>query len=127
MNANRRNKRSGFTIIEVLIAVVVLCVGFLAMMSSTALNVRAMARARIADAAAISASNRLEQLRLTACSNQAAGADTLQRNGTNVWINAWTLTSSTNSTWRIRLTKTYVTAPGRTRRDVLETEVSCLL
>ena len=118
--------RSGFTIIEVLITMIVLCMGFLALLGTSAMNTRTMARARIADQAAVSASNRLEQLRLTACTSQTAGADTLKRSTTNVWVNTWTFTATTSSTWRIRLTKSYVTAPGRTRTDTLETEVSCL-
>ena len=118
--------RTGFTIIEVLITMIVLCVGFLALLGSSAMNTRTMARARIADAAAISASNRFERLRLTACSSQSAGADTLRRNGTNVWVNNWSFTASTSNTWKIHLTKTYVTTPGHTRSDALETEVSCL-
>jgi type II secretion system protein I len=122
---NARSRR-GFTIIEVILAMIVLSIALLGLLGASALATRTLGRARVADEAAVLANNRIERLRLTACANQSSGADTLFRGGAWYVINSWSYTASTNSTWRIQLVKKYVTGPRTIRTDVVETEVSCL-
>lgn len=119
--------RTGFTLIEILVAMVLLSVGLLAMVGSSTVNTRTMVRARNTDVAAIFAIQRLELLRGTACRSQTAGSDTLFRAGAWAAINSWTFTDGGSSIWRIRLTSQYYAGQASTiRSDVLEAYVSCL-
>jgi prepilin-type N-terminal cleavage/methylation domain-containing protein len=125
-NALRRARR-GFTVVEVLVAVVVLTAGLLGLLGASALATRTMVRGRSSDQAATFAGARLERLRATACTNQASGADTLFIGGAWVAINSWSFTNAGNSTWRVQLTERYRVVRGGLRTDGFETEVSCLL
>jgi prepilin-type N-terminal cleavage/methylation domain-containing protein len=124
----------GFTIIEVLIAMIVLTVGVLALVSTAALVTRMIARGqRSADASAFMA-RRVERLRAVAsgqlagaCAAPLPGADTLYR-GTNwVAINTWTVTPVVGQTqnFRIVVRSLYKTTKNKTRRDSMETTFSC--
>ena len=64
----------GFTLVELMVAVVLFEVGLLALLSTTAAVTRMLARGRHATQAAIFATQRLERLRVTACASQAARA-----------------------------------------------------
>ena len=119
--------RSGFTIVEVIVSIMVVSVGFLALLATTANTTRTLTRGRNADIAAVFAANRLESLRLTACTVRVNGADTLFRGSTWISINTWTFTDAGNSLYRIKLTDKYVVGAKRTSTDVLETSVSCLI
>ena len=68
----RRNRR-GLTIVEVIVALLVMTVGILAIMSTTAFATRTMTRGRMADMAATFAARRMELLRGTVCANAANG------------------------------------------------------
>jgi prepilin-type N-terminal cleavage/methylation domain-containing protein len=118
-------RENGFTIIEVVVAILVLSIGLLAMVGSTAMVTRMIARGQRSATAAIFASQRLEQLRASACTVRPNGADTLYRGGTWTAVNSWAFVNAGNSTWRIKLTSKYKTAQGRTRTDSTETEISC--
>ena len=115
----------GFTLVEVIIAIMVLTIGLLALLGTGALVTRMIGEAQRSDEAAMFAARRAELLRGTACGNQAAGSDTLRR-GSIVTTNDWTITSATNSTWRILITTNYKGSKNATRTSKLETEVSCL-
>jgi prepilin-type N-terminal cleavage/methylation domain-containing protein len=117
----------GFTLVEVMIAIVVLTVGLLGLVTSSAMATRMIARGQRSAIAATFASQRFERLRTTGCANQAAGADTLLRGSTWVAINNWEFTTAANSTWRILVRSTYKTQQGRTRIAKLETSISCLM
>ncbi|HVH67644.1 MAG TPA: prepilin-type N-terminal cleavage/methylation domain-containing protein [Gemmatimonadales bacterium] len=114
----------GFTITEVLVGVMVLSVGVTGLATTAALTTRMIARGERSATAMMFAQRRLERLRLTACTTQAAGADTLYRGGVAA-INSWTFTNAGNRTWRIVLTSTYTTYRVK-RAERLETEISCL-
>lgn len=116
----------GFTIVEVIIAIVVLTIGLLALMTSSALVTRMIARGERTAAMAAFASQRLERLRTTACASQAAGSDTLYRGSTAVDINSWRFVQPGANHWRIIMTATYLTQFNAWRTDSTETEVSCL-
>jgi type II secretion system protein I len=72
-----RTPRSGFTLLEALIALVIINVGLLALVASTTVLIRQTAEVRARSAAVRAAANRLQQLGVTTCaptSGSAAGA-----------------------------------------------------
>ena len=117
----------GFTIVEVIIAIIVLTVGLLGLATTSALVTRMIARGQRSANAANFASKRLELLRVTGCRSQAAGKDTLYtQSGTAQATNSWVFTNATNSHWTIVDTLKYQTSKGAWRTDIMETQVSCL-
>src|ERR1700704_3072081 len=118
---------AGFTIVEILIAIVVLTVGILGLVTTSALVTRMIARGQRTAVAAEFAAQRFERLRVSGCTNQAAGADTLKRGSTWVAINTWTFSNVATSTWRVVLQNTYKTLKNQTKTDVMETSISCLI
>jgi prepilin-type N-terminal cleavage/methylation domain-containing protein len=117
----------GFTIVEVIIAIIVFTVGLLGLVTTSALVTRMIGRGQRSANAATFASKRLELLRVTGCRSQAAGKDTLYtQTGTAVAINSWGFTNATNSHWAIVDTVKYQTSQGAWRTDIMETQVSCL-
>ena len=119
-------RERGFTTVEAMVAVLVLTVGLLGLVGNSALVTRMVAGGQRTAAVATYASQRLEQLRTTACTAQTAGADTLYRGNTPIDINAWRFVQAGPSHWRIVLRATYLTQMGRWRTDSMETAVSCL-
>jgi len=125
---NRKRKQSGFTIIEIIIAIMVLTVGLLALVTTAALVTRMIARGQRSAVASMFASQRAEQLRPAACipAQRVNGSDTLWR-GTN-WVayNTWTVVDEGNLYYRIRVATVYKTIKNQMRVDTLEMGVSCL-
>lgn len=137
------SNRSGFTIVELLVAMVILTVGLLALLGSSALDTRAIMRERNIDLAAIFAARRLELLRMTACTNQNAGADTLMKGSVIMATNTWAINRTFSNPGlvfngaTITLANRYFKAPTRLygdtrgysvvayRTDSLETAVTC--
>ena len=119
----------GFTITEVIIAIVVLSVGLLGLASTAALTTRMIGRGQRSAVAATFATQRLELLRPAACipGQRTNGSEILQRGSTTVATNTWTFTDAGNSSIRIRVVTTYVTAKGKMRSETTETAVSCLV
>ncbi len=122
------NNERGFTIIEVIVAIIILTVGLLGLVTSSALVTRMIARGQRSNNAAVFAARRLEMARATACRSQAAGRDTMwtQGRGAMLAINSWGFTNQGNNHWAIVDTARYQTAKGNWRTDIMETEVSCL-
>lgn len=117
----------GFTIIEVLIAVVVLSIGLLGLVTTAALVTRMIARGQRSAVAATFAARRMERLRPAACidAQRVPGSDTLYRGSTWVAYNNWTFTTAGTKTYRLRVVTTYKTTKNRTRADTLETMIPC--
>jgi prepilin-type N-terminal cleavage/methylation domain-containing protein len=121
-----KNER-GFTIVEVIIAMIVLTVGLLGLVATSALVTRMIARGQRSANAANFASKRLELLRVTGCTAQTAGKDTLYtQSGTAIATNSWVFTNSANSHWAVVDTLRYQTSKGAWRTDIMETQISCL-
>lgn len=117
----------GFTIIEIIIAIVVLTVGVLGMVTTAALVTRMIARGqRSADAAAFAA-RRLERLRPAACidAQRVAGTDTLYRGSNWVAINRWTFTDAGNGNYRLKILTVTRTVKDQVRTDSTETTIPC--
>ena len=120
--------RAGFTIVEVLIAVVVLAVGIVALVGSSASSSRMIGRGRTATRAVQAATERMEMIRADAyrtspdCTALANGSDSA---ATGV-VTTWTITGTGTGTPRtVRVISSY-RVPGRTKADTLTTQIRCL-
>ena len=122
------NNERGFTIVEIIIAIIVLTVGLLGLVSTAALVTRMIARGQRTAMAATYAAQRMERLRPAACiaAQLVNGSESLYRGSTLVATNTWAFTDAGNSTIRIRVITTYATIKNRTHTDTLETAVTCL-
>jgi len=122
---NIKQNQRGFTIIEIIIAIIVLTVGVLGLVSTAALVTRMIGRGQRSAVASAFGARRLERLRAGACVARANGADTLYR-GTN-WVafNTWTFTDAGNQNYRLKVVTTYKTVKNRVRSDSTETTIPC--
>src|SRR3989440_11499497 len=90
MNTNAQ--RRGFTIIEIIIAIIVLTVGVLGMVTTAALVTRMIARGQRSASASAFAARRVERMRIAACicAQRNNGQDTQYRGTQSGAINTWT-------------------------------------
>ncbi len=125
--ATLRSER-GFTIVEVLIAIIVLTVGLLGLMGTSALVTRMIARGQRSAVASIYAADRFEQLRATGCITRSNGTETFYRGSTTVGRNDWTWAAvgGTTDMYRLTVQTTYTTTQGRQRTENMETTISCV-
>jgi prepilin-type N-terminal cleavage/methylation domain-containing protein len=120
----------GFTVIEVLVAVLVLGIGITALVGSSALVTRQIGRGRILTIATEVANQRLENLRLlarpyngaAACGRAGFASSTAPDTVRNV-IESWTVTGSGNSR-TVSVAVSYPRQGGRSF-DTLTTIVGC--
>ena len=119
--------RQGFTIIEVIIAIIVLTVGVLGLVTTAALVTRMIARGQRSATASAFAARRLERMRVAACvdAQRINGTDTLYRGSNWVSANTWTFTDAGNQNYRLKIVSVYKTEQDKTRRDSTETTISC--
>jgi prepilin-type N-terminal cleavage/methylation domain-containing protein len=118
---------AGLTLVEVLVAIVVLGIGILALTGSGALVSRMIGRGRVETHAALAASRRVEMLRLAAggtsprcLSPEFASGGPVSNDGLT---QSWTVTP-TGKLRRVRVTVAYLTIRG-SRSAVLETGIEC--
>jgi Tfp pilus assembly protein PilV len=128
----RTRNTGGFTIIEVIVAILVLTVGILALGGTSALVTRMIARGGRAALAASFASERMEVLRPQGCIARTDGSDTLFRGSNWVAINSWTwgtvpikAANGPNSAYSLRVVSVFKGAQNMMRTDTLETEILC--
>ena len=124
---NTIKSKQGFTIIEIIIAIIVLTVGVLGMVTTAALVTRMIARGQRSAAASAFSARRLERMRIAACvaAQRLNGSDTLYRGSTWVSANTWTFTDLGNLNYRLKIVSVYKTEKNKTRRDSTETTISC--
>ena len=125
MNSPLRDER-GFTIVEVLVAVIVLVIGVVALVASSASSTRMIGRGRSSTRAVQAATARMEIIRANAyrtspdCTALANGSDSAS---TGV-VTTWTITG-TGTPRTVRVISTY-RVPGRSRADTLTTQIRYL-
>jgi prepilin-type N-terminal cleavage/methylation domain-containing protein len=124
---NIKQSERGFTIIEIIIAIIVLTVGVLGLVTTAALVTRMIARGQRSAVASAFASRRLERMRVAACitAQRVDGQDTLYRGSNWVAINTWTFTDAGNQNYRLKIVTTSKTIKNRVRRDSTETTIPC--
>jgi prepilin-type N-terminal cleavage/methylation domain-containing protein len=119
--------KCGFTLVELLIAILVLTVGLLGLAGTAVLVSRMVARGQRAAAQAAFAARRLEMLRATACTAQDDGVDVLYRGTTPVDSISWRFAPRGNRGWRIVVRSRYRTDREQWRSDSAETAISCFI
>src|SRR5262245_22036958 len=119
--------KDGFTLIEMMIAIIVLSIGLLGLASTMALATRMAGRGQRSAMAATYATQRMERSRIAACipAQRVGGSESLMRGGSWVAINNWTFTDAGNSTYRVRVITTSKTIKNKVHTDTLETAVTC--
>jgi prepilin-type N-terminal cleavage/methylation domain-containing protein len=118
---------SGMTLVEVLVALVVLSIGVLALTGSSAMINRMIGRGRVETHAALLAAGQMEKLRQAAASTVPRCASPgFASGGPRVedgLLQSWTVAPS-GKVRRVRVTVSYLTIRGQ-RSAVLETGVEC--
>jgi type II secretory pathway pseudopilin PulG len=112
------NRRAGFTLVELLIAIVLIEIGLLALVASGASLARQTTTTRARFAAINTAANRLQQLGAVSCATTngiASGSGITER---------WSATVQPNGTRELRDSVTFV-AMGSTHSVVLRTRLTC--
>jgi type IV pilus assembly protein PilV len=123
------NNRSGFTLIEVMVAIIILSVGVLGLLSTSALVTRMIGRGNMTTKATQLAQTRLEILRQQALSSTPS-CTTLGASGTAAgpsgMSEAWTVTTPAGFTnlRQLSVTVTYPISNG-TRTATMTTQVRC--
>jgi len=116
----------GFTIVEVIIAIMVLVVGLLGLVTASAVVTRMVGRGQRSAVAAVFAAQRLERLRTAGCASRTSGSDVLRRGSTPLDSASWRWVDAGSQNYRVVLRHKYVTGKNRWRTDSLETQVSCV-
>jgi type IV pilus modification protein PilV len=107
----RKVARRGFTLVELIIAIIILVVGVLGLASTAAVVMRQITASSMQTRAAMMAQSRLEQLRSVPCANMANG-NAASKGVTETWrvtVNARTATIVNVVTWTERRTPRSVT------------------
>src|SRR5262245_16737268 len=111
--------RAGFTLLEVLIALVLIAVGMLALVGSTAVLVRQAAEIRARSAAVRAAANRLQRLGIAGCTF-ASGSQT----GAHGIHERWAVDVRPDGVRELRDSVTFTTPAGE-RSVVFRTKLPC--
>lgn len=111
----------GFTIVEIVVAIVILSIGLMGLVTTAALVSRMIAQGQRYSMASTLANRRLEKLRAVRCSGMSNGADTVGR-----IVVTWTV-SSVNSGAGKLVVMTVASPTGRgTHTDKFTSTVACL-
>jgi Tfp pilus assembly protein PilV len=123
----KQRNEGGFTILEIMIAVVILMVGVLGLVMTAGLTTRMMGRANRAQQAAAYASKRMEMMRTAACitGQRNAGVDTLYRGSAMLAYNTWSYTALPSESYRLQVITTWETTKNQMKSDTLEQGVPC--
>ena len=113
-----RGRRAGFTLVELLVAMMMFAVGMLALASTAAAVTRLMGGAKRQTLAANVAQSRLERIRASKCTTLTSGADTVRG-----IISTWTVAAVTRG---VDVTETviYPTSNGN-RTRTYKTTLTC--
>jgi prepilin-type N-terminal cleavage/methylation domain-containing protein len=122
-----KHRNQGLTLIEVLIAIVLLGVGIVALAGGSAMVTRMIGRGKVETRAAQVASRRMEALRLAAASSSprctapgfSSGGPAIHGSVTESWV-----VPAAGRVRLVRVTVTYLTVRGP-RSAALETGIEC--
>lgn len=126
MTTRKLRDERGFTVVEVIIAIIVLTVGLLGLMTTAALVTRMIARGQRSAVVAAFTAQSMDQQRVQACTVRNDGWEDLYRGGTRIARTNWNWSDAGNNTYRLRYVTTYITAANRSRTDTTETTISCI-
>ncbi|MEO7085558.1 MAG: hypothetical protein ABI442_03360 [Gemmatimonadaceae bacterium] len=115
----RSGRRSGFTLLEVIAAIILIDVGLLALVAGSAVLVRETTRLRARTVALRTAANRLEVLGVARC--EAASGDSTLADGTQ---ESWSAALEPNAVRELRDSVTFPFG-ATTRSLVLRTRLPC--
>jgi prepilin-type N-terminal cleavage/methylation domain-containing protein len=122
-----KRSTSGFTLVEVLVAIVVLAIGIIALVGSSAMVTRMIGRGKVETRVAQAASHRIEALRLAAHSTSPRCTAGAFANGgpvtTNGITESWTVPAA-GKVRAVQVNVTYRTVRG-TRTASLQTRIEC--
>src|SRR5256884_7453757 len=93
-------REEGFTIVEVIVAILVLTIGLLALVTSAALVTRMIGRGQRSAVSAQYAQRRLEMLRVSGCKSQAGGSEGLMRGSTPLDSLTWRVVGTPAAPWQ---------------------------
>jgi prepilin-type N-terminal cleavage/methylation domain-containing protein len=114
-----RRTRAGFTLLEVLVAALVLLTGLVGVATATAAALRSLADARLEEDAATLAGRRVELLRGVPCALRTAGVDTA-----GALVERWEVAAHAGAAaTRLAVTVVPIARPARARR--YETVAPC--
>jgi prepilin-type N-terminal cleavage/methylation domain-containing protein len=127
----RIRSEAGFTIVEVIIALVILVVGLLGLTATSGLVTRMIGRGQRSEVAALLAMQAMERARPAACipAQRVARDTTITRGSNPVARVAWTFVdvNGDGRSIRVRVITDYVVGRNRIRTDTMETSVVCLI
>lgn len=110
MSARLIARRRGFTLVEVLVALLVFAVGALGLAAETAALMRQVARSRRAARVSAAAATRLERLQAGACTSRSNGTELVMQGGSALaalhW--SWDPAVAEGTLFRVQI----VTVPG---------------
>ena len=111
----------GFTLVEVLVALVVFAIGALGVAAETAALTRRLAQERRLAVISEATTGRLERLRANGCRSRSDGIESVNYHTIPVAEIRWSWRDPGDSTYQVTL----VTAPSGTRSDTLSASVWC--
>ncbi len=120
--------RRGFTLIEVMLSVVLLTVGVMALVSSSAMTARMIGRGKSSTMIGQRSSTRFDYLRQLAASTSPPCTSGNFASGSNNQYGiqeTWTVSSPINSNTRMVELVLQYKASGRTVRDTVKTFILC--
>ena len=112
-------KRAGFTLVELLVAMMVFAVGMLGLAATAASVTRMMGGARRQTIASTVAQARLEKLRSSPCASLTSGSETVRG-----ITNTWTITAVTRGV-DVRDSVSFPSSRNTRRWKVYRTTLSC--
>ncbi|MCH7490319.1 MAG: prepilin-type N-terminal cleavage/methylation domain-containing protein [Gemmatimonadetes bacterium] len=115
------NGRSGFTLVEIIVAIVILTVGILGIVGATAKMTALQSRGERLATAAFYAQSRMEQLRAAGCNLAAGGNETL----VGVYIMTWTVAAQASGSRAVMVAAEYPTGTAAAAIDTFETYIPC--
>ena len=128
---NRLKSRDGFTVMEVMIALVILTIGLLGLVTTAALVTRMIGRGHRATSAALYGQQKMEEIRarlgaIRGCAVVADGSDAV--GPASAYRRTWRIITVTNAVTderQVFLGVTYPSGPETYRTDLTTTIVSC--